>query len=1142
MDAPVPLVAHRYVGLTDGTHLDLATGEPVCLTRTSVPAHARAMLADEGARLCRLWHRDLAPYVDCGPLGETEWFEATARLPPRALSLAQSRRAEIVAFLRAHGLTSVRLVDTGLDTLAPSLLHEGEPVSLLEHEPVSAGFGLRLANAPLVSTVLCWLEERLDPGPHVWSIDAPHGSGWRTCWMMLAREVRRFGYVPVDAGLLTRAVRAPGPQPRSWLGCLRDRALLVAHHTNEWTDGERRRLAALVMVLGGLQTGVPVLLDVVRQGRPHAPRLRLEPLNASALAASVWSARRLPGTRRLRSFAIAAGGRPGPFVEAIGRSLAAPGDPSFSVHERPPARTIYARPLQAAAVDEVLGRVGEFEARGRHAAAERWLRREGAKLNRRGHEHASLSVWAALAVQEARRGHVSQSARTWARAWDHGASRDDLDPVFASAPQIAEAWIRNASLVRAEQLLSAVIQAAAACTGRVPDTVPVLLSEVLYWQNRAPEARAVLEGCRHPSAFALLARTALALGDVASALQEAVQALERARAAQSDESVALALAARLRIDAVIEDDQRAETTAEALRALTIQSDTIAADESVLCIAEGWTFRRRPWPKDIRAGVVALAAHNRPRLTRARARLVLALNDPRHHRDALIAEVQRAALATGAKALLPGPVSHPPWPPSSRNRSTPMVHDIVSILQACQQDDEPPEVVRRVVSMVRERTASSGVTVFSAEDCGLVSRAKTGRAPGARLGERAVTLRGVVGPEETSGSWEAAWPILHRETVAGAMVCQWTSLAGGPPLNVVSIAATAAAALGPVVQLLRAPALPVGRPTGPATELLGSSEGVVRVRQAIDRAASAPFAVLIEGESGAGKELVARAIHERSPRRARAFCAINCAALTDELFEAELFGHARGAFTGAIADRPGLFEDADGGTLFLDEVIELSARAQAKLLRALQEGEIRRVGETRSRRVDVRVIAATNRSLAAGVTAGQFRADLRFRLDVLRIDVPALRARPEDIGELALHFWARAAERVGSRAMLGPGTLAALARYDWPGNVRELQNVLAAMAVGAPRQGIVRASSLPSAIRVADSGVVPTLEEARRRFEAGFVRAAMARAGGSRSRAAADLGVSRQGLAKLLERLGLSTRGQELSVRSPEPARLECPPK
>jgi transcriptional regulator with PAS, ATPase and Fis domain len=174
-----------------------------------------------------------------------------------------------------------------------------------------------------------------------------------------------------------------------------------------------------------------------------------------------------------------------------------------------------------------------------------------------------------------------------------------------------------------------------------------------------------------------------------------------------------------------------------------------------------------------------------------------------------------------------------------------------------------------------------------------------------------------------------------------------------------------------------------------------------------------------------------------------------------------------------------------------------------------------------RRVDVRVIAAENRALAAAVGAGTFRADLRFRLDVLRIDVPALRARPDDVAHLARHFWSRAAARVGSRAVLGPEALAALARYDWPGNVRELQNALAALAVSAPGRGIIRASALPAQIRLAEAGVTLTLDEARRRFEAGFVRAAIARAGGSKAQAAADLGVTRQGLAKLLDRLGLS---------------------
>src|SRR5262249_24819761 len=157
-------------------------------------------------------------------------------------------------------------------------------------------------------------------------------------------------------------------------------------------------------------------------------------------------------------------------------------------------------------------------------------------------------------------------------------------------------------------------------------------------------------------------------------------------------------------------------------------------------------------------------------------------------------------------------------------------------------------------------------------------------------------------------------------------------------------------------------------------------------------------------------------------------------------------HARGAFTGALTDRPGVFEEADGGTLFLDEVGELSPRAQAKLLRVLQEGELRRVGETRPRRIDVRIVAATNRQLSSEVEAGRSRRDLSYRLDVVHVTVPPLRERRDDIGLLVEHFWRDAAARVGSRATLAAATVAALMRYEWPGNVRELQNVLAALAV------------------------------------------------------------------------------------------------
>jgi transcriptional regulator with GAF, ATPase, and Fis domain len=307
------------------------------------------------------------------------------------------------------------------------------------------------------------------------------------------------------------------------------------------------------------------------------------------------------------------------------------------------------------------------------------------------------------------------------------------------------------------------------------------------------------------------------------------------------------------------------------------------------------------------------------------------------------------------------------------------------------------------------------------------------------------------------------------------------------------------------------------------EILGRSPAVCALREAVARAAVTPFPVLIEGESGTGKELVARALHRLSARRDRRWAAVNCAALGDDLVEAELFGYARGAFTGAVATRAGLFEEASGGTLFLDEVAELAPRAQAKLLRTLQEREIRRLGENAPRTVDVRVIAATNRSLADAVAQGAFRADLLFRLAVVRIGLPPLRERAEDIPLLAHAFWRGLLADTRKHAVLGADALSSLCRHQWPGNVRELQNVLASLSVLAPRHGRVTARHVDQVLATATPAHAPDalpLRGARSGREREVVAAALARHDGRRTAAARDLGLSRQGLSKAIKRLGL----------------------
>jgi two-component system NtrC family response regulator len=225
-------------------------------------------------------------------------------------------------------------------------------------------------------------------------------------------------------------------------------------------------------------------------------------------------------------------------------------------------------------------------------------------------------------------------------------------------------------------------------------------------------------------------------------------------------------------------------------------------------------------------------------------------------------------------------------------------------------------------------------------------------------------------------------------------------------------------------------------------IVGESKAIQEILALVRRVAGSKATVLISGESGTGKELIARAIHRLSPRSGKTFISVNCAALTETLLESELFGHERGAFTHAVATRKGRFELADGGTLFLDEVAEMSPALQVKLLRVLQEMEFERVGGARTIKVDVRVVAATNKDLKEEVEAGNFREDLYYRLNVVHLNIPPLRQRPEDIPLLALHFLQKyVMENVRADVRLDPEALKLLIRYDWPGNVRELENVM-----------------------------------------------------------------------------------------------------
>lgn len=322
----------------------------------------------------------------------------------------------------------------------------------------------------------------------------------------------------------------------------------------------------------------------------------------------------------------------------------------------------------------------------------------------------------------------------------------------------------------------------------------------------------------------------------------------------------------------------------------------------------------------------------------------------------------------------------------------------------------------------------------------------------------------------------------------------------------------------------------------ATGVVGRSPAIRAAYSVIDSAAPTDATVLILGESGTGKELAARAVHQGSPRSQGAFVAVNCAALTESVLESELFGHVRGAFTGALSSRRGLFEEASGGTLFLDEIGELSAATQAKLLRVLQEGEVRPVGSNEARRVDVRVVAATHRDLPAEVASGSFRADLYYRLNVIAVSLPPLRERAADIPALVQHFNEKISARLGRDVCsVEQSALEALLGYGWPGNVRELENAMERAVVLANGRPITvellpdwargRGVKSPSSAASPSGGRVVSapLQQAREEFERLYLRELVEESGGNVAQASRVAGLDPSNLRRLLKRYGIDPK-------------------
>jgi DNA-binding NtrC family response regulator/tetratricopeptide (TPR) repeat protein len=945
--------------------------------------------------------------------------------------------------------------------------------------------------------------------------------GLATLRLGAARTARLAGYVPVAP----RVLRAHPVL-----------ATTLAHRhvcllTGDESEDEET-IADVLSRLGSSSTRRHVVLSFGRRlDRRQRPSVHVEPMGITAMTGMVFVDREDgPQPDQLFEAARRADGRPGRFLAHLGAYI--PREASAGVmvvhetahpymetaREQPRRELPPAQRRTAGALSRAADRGDALARAGRHASARRVLTRAHRVLSARGDRLGAATCLLRLGWLALDRAGLEAAVEYFEKARD--LSQDGATSVAASIG-LGIAWTDAGQLLESEAALRTSALAARTLDDPVLTTRAAAgLGRCLYWQGRYDEAAAALRGVADlcgPTAEAAwaastLARVHVAEGSVPAAMRAARHGVDLAVVAGDPRALASAYCVMAAAAAAAGDPSSAARHVEdglrvARRAhlplaglrlrLTALDIATAAVPSV-------GIRRQ-------AARLAAASSHWPRLLQFHARAVRSrVEGAELDREtrAFIEASGAVALARASGALNINPVA-----------------DLETLLDLGQTASDDRTAIDRICTELIARLRAATIIVVGPNPerrtlalCGRPWRGEP------HIAWRALASGFGVAPDASVEPCQSAEPVRYSGEIIGSVAASWTA---GAILNAARASAllrVGALAIAANVRALLDRSVPECSATH-WDDILGESVAARSLRTAIARAARAPFPVLIEGESGSGKELVARAIHRLGPRRDRRFCAINCAALSDDLLEAELFGHARGAFTGAVGERAGLFEDADGGTLFLDEIGELSGRAQAKLLRVLQDGEVRRVGENVSRRVDVRIVAATNRRLEQEAAAGRFRADLRFRLDVVRIDVPPLRDRATDVPLLASSFWNDAAARMGLRATLSPEALAALARYDWPGNVRELQNVIAWMAVHSPRRGRIGATALPMHVARAAAPSGSTFESARADFERRFVKAALATADGQRTRAAEALGVTRQGLAKMLRRLGLEAEGK-----------------